>query len=193
MLCILDKGAERATVKATVSGRGHGFNTVYPTYSIVAAEYVKPSTRTEQIITLFEEETPAEDIVQRYKFGSTDDYVDIAKDYQDYLLAQNPALAQKETTDIPVYMELLGGISVTKPVMGVPTEFVEPLTTFDSAWEMLSEMDTAGFKNINAVYTGWMNAGIDHEIVMNGINVIGSLGGKGDLEKLIKNVNSNIY
>ncbi len=191
MLCILDEGEERASVKADISGKGHGYNTVYPVYSIISVEFIRPSTRTEQTVTIFDDEIPDENISNRYKFGDTDDYVDIAKDYQEYIAKECSALTKKEDTDIPVYVELLGGINVTKPVMGVPSEFVEPLTTFDQAWEMVQEMTSQSFKNLNIVYKGWMNDGINHTNVKDGVKVLKDLGGKGDLVDFIENAKAS--
>ena len=184
ILCLLEKGAPFASVKADVSGRGHSYNTVYSTYKIIHKDAVEPSVKSSEEIIMFEKKAPSTVITQRYKFVEGNDYNDLTVAYRDYLSA-NYKLTKNSQEGAPTYIELIGAIDKIKQKYGVPKSVIEPLTTFDEAKAMVEELKQAGMKNLDVIYTGWLDGGVNHDYIGK-IGPLRNLGGKSDLKKFIK-------
>ncbi len=189
MLGIIEQGAPFATINADTSGRVNGYNYVYPSFTLIAKGDVT-LTATDQNRTLprFQQEAPKTDYVIRYAFlsGADASYQGMARYYQNYLSGHG-GLPEAQTAESPVnmpfYLELVGGITKTKHVLGIPYQSLEPLTTFEDAQTMLEQMKQRGIENIMLKYAGWFNQGLDHR-VPDKLSVDKGIGGSKGMDRL---------
>lgn len=190
LLGIIEQGASLATINADVSGRVNGYNYVYPSFTLIAkGDVTLTSSEQNRTLPRFQQEPPKTDYVIRYAFLSGDEasYQGMAHYYQQYLSERKglPELQKAEDTkSTPFYLELVGGITKTKHVFGIPYQSLEPLTTFKNAQDILEQMKQLGIDNIKVKYAGWFNRGLNHK-VPDHISVDKALGGSKQLEKLV--------
>ena len=65
---------------------------------------------------------------------------------------------------MPFYLQLVGSIYKKKHLAGIPYRALEPLTTFEQAQSILTEMGKRGIHDIKLKYSGWFNKGLAHEV-----------------------------
>ena len=70
----------------------------------------------------------------------------------------------------------------------MPVSVPTPLTSYDEAYNIISELSDKGYENISVRYSGWMNKGIKQR-VLNKVKTISELGSKKKLVKLIDHSN----
>ena len=90
-------------------------------------------------------------------------YVGMAECYRDYLNSRGMMPDSDKvamTKDIPLYIEVLGSIDVTRKILSFPVVVSTPLTTFDNVNTIYSELSGSGVKNINFRLTGFANGGM---------------------------------
>lgn len=190
LLGIIEQGAPFATINADTSGRVNSYNYVYPSFTLIAKGDVT-LTASDQNRTLprFQQEVPKTDYVIRYAFlsGTDASYQGMARYYQNYLTDHGglPEAQKAEAlVNTPFYLELVGGITKTKHVLGIPYQSLEPLTTFEDAQTVLEQMQQRGIGNIMLKYAGWFNRGLDHK-VPDQLSVDKALGGSKGLNRLV--------
>lgn len=190
LLGIIEQGAALATINADVSGRLNGYNFVYPSFTLIAkGDVTLTSSDQNRALPKFQQEAPKSDYIIRYAFldGAEASYEGMAKYYQQYLTERGGLPTQQKADDTdktPFYLELVGGITKTKHVLGIPYQSLEPLTTFKEAQIILNQMKEMGIDNIKLKYAGWFNRGLDHK-VPNDISVDKALGGSKEFKNLV--------
>ncbi|MBQ4158672.1 MAG: hypothetical protein IJD86_11120, partial [Clostridia bacterium] len=171
--------------------RYNSYNYANAKYTIIHGEEYNVSAKTAQIVKMFEKQMPEDVIQQRYCFAGSDNYVDMAKAYREYLIETYPELDEiNENEDMPVNVELVGAISKTVVKMGMPIDSAEPATTFEDAEGILTDLASASLKNLNIRFSGWNNGGVNQR-VLNNIKVIRKLGGEEGMKKLIATAEEN--
>ncbi|MGN7761361.1 DUF5696 domain-containing protein [Paenibacillus sp. 22594] len=190
LLGIIEQGAPFATINADTSGRVNSYNYVYPSFTLIAKGDIT-LTASDQNRTLprFQQEVPKTDYVIRYAFlsGTDASYQGMARYYQNYLTDHGglPEAQKAEAlVNTPFYLEMVGGITKTKHVFGIPYRSLEPLTTFEDAQTVLEQMKQRGIGNIMLKYAGWFNRGLDHK-VPDQLSVDKALGGSKGLNRLV--------
>lgn len=188
MLCILEDKASAAAIEADISGRNHSYNYVNATYTTLHSASVDMSAKTDKSVIVFEAEKPKGAIKQRYRFLGTDSYSQMAESYREYLMGKYPILQKNEDTSTPVNVTMLGAVDQVKQRFGFPVSMPVPLTTYKEAYDMLSDLNETGYKNLYIKYSGWMNGGIKQSSLET-IKTISQLGSKNDLKNYIKYAN----
>ena len=96
---------------------------------------------------------------QRYSFIDSGSYVDMAKEYQKYLLA-NYGQYQRANSDTsaPIVIEVVGAVDKVRQILGIPVSKPLELTTYKEAEDIITQLDSEGMKNMVA------------ELLENGIN-----------------------
>lgn len=191
MLGIIDQGAPLATINADVSGRVNGYNYVYPSFTFIAkGDLTLTATDQNRTLPRFQQQPPQTDYVIRYAFlsGAEATYQGMAQYYQRYLAGRGglpePQDA-KPAGNAPFYLELVGGITKKKHVLGIPYQALEPLTTFQQAQSLIGQMKERGIDNIRLKYAGWFNEGLGHKVPSR-ISVDQALGGEKEFKNLLK-------
>jgi len=201
LLGIIEEGASVAAINADVSGRENSYNYVYPSFYVIHKDdVVLQGEDQRRVFPRYQEKPINTDFVVRYIFldGSDASYAGMARYYRQYLI-ENDLLRENRmkdsNEDIPFYLQLIGSIPTRKHFVGVPYRALEPLTTFEQAKTILTELEQLGVSNIRLKYSGWFNGGEYHKVPKS-ISVDGAIGGfKGlnDLLKYIKGKNIFLY
>lgn len=187
-LCTLEEGVAYAGIRADIAGKNHGYNFANATYSICVREQYDVGSIANSDIYVYLEELPDETLTQRYTFLDTNDYVDMAKSYQKYLMDKYPGQFTKNTdTTAPVALDVVGAVDKVKQIVGVPVSRPLPLTTFAEAEQVITDLYNEGMTNMSVKLTGWANGGVNQKI-MKKASVVSSLGGKSGLTKLSNTV-----
>ena len=190
MLCMLEDYATVATIRADISGRGHGYNVAYATYTTLHDAALKVSDKTDKTVIVFENEKPTGKLSQRYRFLDNDSYSDIASSYRDYLMEQYPSLVKKDESSTPVNVSLIGAVDKVEQRLGIPVSVPHILTSYKEAYDIINELKDSGFDNLSIKYRGWSNDGIRNN-ALNKIKHISELGSKKQLKKLFDYCNEN--
>ncbi len=190
-LCILEDGAPYASIQADISGRNHSYNYVNAIYNVTHREQYDVSDKYNGEMYVYEPTIPQEDLVTRYRFVDSGDYVDMAMAYNEYLVEKyGEDFTLNEDTDTPVNIEILGAVDKVKQVVGIPVSRPLKLTSYDEAQNIISELVEEGVANMSVKYTGWMNGGVKQKM-LNDVDLISDLGSKKDLQGLIDYANAN--
>ncbi|GIO84099.1 hypothetical protein J25TS5_10310 [Paenibacillus faecis] len=194
-LGILEEGAPVATIQADVSGRLNSYNYVYPTFTVInKGDLSLDANGQQRSIPKFQEEPMQSDFSVRYAFlgKQSASYPGLAAYYRSYLERHGglPAIVERKGENTPFYLQLVGSISKKKHFAGIPYRALEPLTTFEQAERILTELKERGVHDIKLKYSGWFNKGLDHEVPA-GISVDPKIGGEKGLRQLLSYTNKN--
>ena len=190
-LCILEKGAPYASIQADVSGKMNSYNYVNATYNVLHREQYDVADRYTGAMFVYEESLPQENLMQRYRFVNSGNYVDMANDYREYLLSKYDGyLTLNEDTDTPVALEILGAVDKTKQVLGIPVSRPLKLTTYKEAKQIIDELQGEGIRNLSVKLSGWMNGGV-RQSVLNHAKLVSDLGTSKDFKALTDSANEN--
>ncbi|MBR5361104.1 MAG: hypothetical protein IK123_09475, partial [Lachnospiraceae bacterium] len=195
-ICILEDGRTYASIQADIAGKNHSYNFVNAIYSISQREQYDVGDIANSDIYKYIETLPDESIIQRYSFISSNSYVDMAKDYGDYLKDKYGDYLKLNTdSNAPVVIEVVGAVDKVKQVLGVLTSRPLKLTTFDEAGEMLTTLHEEGLNNMSVKLSGWCNGGVKQKILKK-VHIISKLGSRKDLQELADTINgmgANLY
>ncbi|MBP1913442.1 hypothetical protein J2Z23_000374 [Lederbergia galactosidilyticus] len=189
-LGVIEEGAAAATINADISGRLNSYNYVHPSFYVVKKdEVILDANGQRRSLPKFQQEKMSSDFVIRYKFLPSEQasYQGLAHAYQSYLLEHNKLLSTKfqEQENSPFYLDLVGGITLQKHILGVPYNALESLTTFKQAEEMIDNLEDKNIRNIKLNYSGWFNGGLDQKIPDN-VKVDKVIGGSKSFKDFIK-------
>lgn len=183
-VCVADEGAGYAAVSADVSGRFHGYNHASFSYTMLHYEKYDVSGKSNSEFYVYEDKIPSGQIVQKYCFSDSTDYVDLAGTYRTYLLEKYPGLAGASDASLPVVVDVLQAVDKVQQKFGVPVSAALPLTTYDETVELADELALIGIDNYAMKISGWMNGGVKHD-VLGSVSLIHDLGGKKKFGKML--------
>ncbi len=194
-LCAIESGSSYAIVESDVAGRMNGFNSVKFTYMMLHGEDMDISGKSDVTVRTYERDLPKEKLSQRYLFIDSDDYVEMASEYREYLKRTFPTLADSAEDKLPFVVEMIGGVDNKDHVFGVPVTKDLPLTSYKAANNIMEELTESGVDNFTVKYTGWSNGGV-HNSSMKKVKLTKKLGSKSNLKDFIANANEkniNVY
>lgn len=184
-ICIMEGASSYGGVQADISMRYNSYNWVCAKYNVLHSDRYNVSAKTARLVYMFEKEMPDDTIVQRYRFLDSDDYVDMAAAYGDYLRQRHPELAEKQAGEqMPVNVELLGAFDKKVVKLGLPINSVIPATTFDEAGQIVDALADDGVQNLNVRFSGWCNGGVNQKVLTR-VKVLSKLGGEKGMKALI--------
>lgn len=190
-ICILEDGAEYASIIADVSGRTNSYNYVNASYSILHREQVDVADKYNGAMFLYEAQIPKENLTQRFRFVDSGDYVDMAKSYQGYLQEKYQDACTRNTDEhVPVAIEIVGAVDKVEQVVGIPVSRPLKVTAYSEAKTILDTLKENNVCNISVKLSGWMNNGIKQTIPKD-IRLISRLGGKKDFKELVEYTSEN--
>lgn len=192
-ICAIEEGSSYAIVESDISGRINSYNSVKYTYTMLHGEDMDISGKSDVTIRAYEKGLPKEHLKQRYMFLDSDNYVDMASSYRDYITRTYPTLAadtSEAKTDSSLVIEMVGCVDGKKHILGIPVTKDLSLTKYKDADAITTELVDNGVKNLIVKYSGWSNNGI-HNSTMRKVKLSGSLGSKRTLKKFIANAEAN--
>ena len=193
ILATIESGASLAAITASVSGRVTSYNSVYGQYTLRGSETLNMSgsTGNESDLPVVETDFTKADITTRFTFLTKEysGYSGMANYYRERLIHEGILKQVDTSVQIPLYLDILGGVSRSVYTLGVEYNEVFPMTTFEEAKEIGSYFIEEGITPI-LNYQGWFNGGYYHK-VPDHIKGVKKIGGKKDLEALTEYVESN--
>ncbi len=189
---IITQGDAMAAINADVSGRIDSYNKAFVTFNLRESESVTIGSGFNRYgVDLWTKDKVKTDFTVKYIFleGSNNNYVGIAKAYQDYLVEGHNLVSNDQTANTVLTTEFIGAYDRKEFFLGVPYYALESLTTFDQAKSIIEELNELGLGDINVLYTGAMNGGLDSSIHTKAA-IERVLGGNRDLESLYEYLNS---
>lgn len=197
MMVVADKGDTAATINAYVAGQNKtDYNSCYFDFEIRTSDEYQMGASNDSPLKVFEKRgiLVPEIEVRYYPVSNADkqdiDYVDIAAKYRDYLTSDCGVKVSESVKDVPLYVDLYGGVLKKESVLGFPVTMQHAATTFKEAQNILSELSADGADNIVATYNEWTAADIK-EKVSDKAKPASKLGGNSDFNKLLSFAESN--
>ena len=88
----------------------------------------------------------------------------MARYYRNYLVEKYNLTRVNAGKGIPFFLELVGAIHDYQPVMGVRTEVIVPLTTYEQAKRIIFDLSREGIEQerFKLTYTGWLQEGTSY-------------------------------
>jgi len=184
-LCIMEELSSIASLAGDISGRGNSFNTASASYTLLHSDAFNVTDRTIETIYMYEQALPKGAIVQRYRFLPTDDYVELAKAYREYLMERYPGLRPLKDESVPVSIEIIGAIDKVQQKGGLPVTSPIRLTSYSQAAEMVEAISGWTGSQLHVRLSGWMNGGVKQKILRNA-KPLSQLGAPADLDAMMK-------
>lgn len=188
-------GDALSSVNAQVAGNTNCYNFAYAEFSLREYELLNMFgvTGTQADVPTVEDGIYGDTLAVTYTFlsGGDADYSGMANAYRGQLIAEG-VLREGGTGggDIPLYLDILGGVETKKHILGVPYRGVSVMTTYGQANEILDMLYQGGVGKVRMSYLGWFNRGVYHD-VPDRVELIGALGGKDELEELAARLEEN--
>ncbi len=191
-LAVIEKGDALATVQSETGNLQSPFEAAYATFTYRTVQTINYDDGTKQDgeFTYFNENVYTGGFALRYLLicGNSDtDYVDMAIKYREYLIANGRLVNGVNTAvngNIPLALETLGMIDKKESFFGIIYDKKVPMTTFEDAQNMITELSGNGVGNVSLRYRGWVNGGLNYS-VPNQMSIVGKLGGKSGFRNLI--------
>lgn len=165
MLAIIDRGEALCSVYAQTEGMSSSWNTAcftyrYREYDTITLNEMGWNERNIPCVS----KTPnsGQPFIVQYFFleGEDADYAGMAKLHREYLM-QKENIKKAEVPDaVPLYLDVNMSVRRIRPVMGLPTEVVEPLTTYKELTGILDRFKALGVESLIVKMDGWMDGGI---------------------------------
>ncbi|HCB66282.1 MAG TPA: hypothetical protein DEP70_01730 [Acholeplasmataceae bacterium] len=164
---IITQGDAMAAINADVSERIDSYNKAFVTFNMRESESVTIGSGFNQYgVDLWTKKLVQTDFTVRFIFleGTDNNYVGIAKAYQNYLIDTQGLISTDQTTGAVLTTEFIGAYDRKEFFLGIPYYALESLTTFDEAKKIVMELNELGINDMNVLYSGIMNGGLDSSI-----------------------------
>ena len=189
VVAIVKEGAAQTSISADYlrdksKGGLNKYNYAY--FTTYYRETEKVTVSSKQDYTKISRDMYQGDIVYSYRILSgVNTYVDIAKEYQKYLLETYPELTLMKdttTTGTPT-ITFLGAYTKKTFKMGIVYEGEYSMTSFDQARDIVEELNANGVENMNIMYRSWTEDEKMQELTDN-VTVSKEVGGKKKMMEL---------
>ncbi len=117
--------------------------------------------------------------------GEEADYSGMANYYRNRLVSEGVLKETLKNTELPLYLDILGGVNISKNIAGVLFEDVYEMTTYEQAVDIAESLAAGGVHAIKMNYLGWFNGGYYHDVPER-IQRVKGLGSKAEMAELKK-------
>lgn len=180
-------GDTLANIIAEVSGDTNSYNYVYSSFLIRGSEKVGMFgvDGVSADMPVLEKNMYDVNLAITYTFLNKEDasYSGMANYYRNELIKRGELTQKAEESDLPFYLDIVGGVKMQQSFAGVPYLSVYPMTTFEEAEEIVDVFIENNITNLRMNYLGWFNGGYYHNAPKK-VKVERKLGGKKDLAAL---------
>lgn len=192
ILTSVEKGETQARFTAAVSGAMNDYNYAYTSFTYRNADDLSMFGDSSQTVYVMEPEMYDINCTVRYTKLTSDykGYAGLANYYRQRLIAEGKLDGQVDGGDIPLYYDVIGGVSETAHALGIQYQRTFPMTTYNQASKMASDLRDSGVNNQVMNFQGWMNGGYNHGAVDN-VYLVSQLGSKRELEDLSAELTDN--
>lgn len=197
ILVNVEDGASIASVSAGVSGQFNDYNYAYSTFVLRNSDNLRMFGSSSADVFVMEEDMYDVNIQVRYTFLTGEDtgYAGLANYYRNKLIEQGVLTRNDASDSIPLYYDVIAGTRQISHVLGVQTNSLLAMTTFDEAEEIAKELNRLGVDKQVMNLQGWFNDGYNHDMA-NHIWVNMKLGGKSglsELEETLRKLNGTLF
>lgn len=187
---IIEQGAADAAIHAETSGAASSYNNVYAGFAVRRTDSVSRSvsngyggnnTLGHTAVSTNVPEDGAVEIKYILLGGEGLSYVNLAHAYRNSLIKGG---VEPSAEGAPVYLGFTGGVSDTKYTLGIPHKTVVPVTDFESAAGIISDLRENGVSDIAVRLRGWQKGGLNTKVPKNS-SAEGKLGGNKGISALM--------
>ena len=189
VLGVIEEGEYNATIQAYPNAVTNlNWITAKYLYRAVIGEPLDKSNNGETVATVNTAQSTLNtgDLKIRYIFtsGEEADYAGLAVKYRELLTEEG--ILEKTQNAFKVRLDFLGSDKENFLVFKRSVT----MTTVENIREIIGELQDANVSNILAIYNGWQKGGV-YNLPISEYKVDSSIGGKSELNKLVKDLNSN--
>ena len=188
-------------VQAQIANSTTPYNTVSPwftyyTNDIPVSEIVKQQQSTVTTY-IYSEKKPTSIYSIRYHFlyGENASYAGMAQYYQKYLIQKGDIQKRETSADLRLDVNILGAITKKQLKFFIPMKVQVAASKFNDVQRLTEEMTGDGVRNLNLVYQGAINGGMDY-MVPNSLCLEKSLGSTEEFTQLneyIQSIKSDLF
>ncbi|MBR3750670.1 MAG: hypothetical protein IKK58_02765 [Clostridia bacterium] len=187
LFAVIEDGEAVGTVVSDIArNTKNNVNYTYSSFRLIETDDMSIFGDNNSLKT-YQEEKYSGDICINYSVLQGDiDYADMADTYREYLI-KNGKMNQvvNNASDIAFNLELEGAVSDVTAFLGIRYDYLNTLTTYQEAQEILSQLVDGGVKGINVRYRGWANNGL-FNTAFGSLRPLNELGGWDGYRKLEK-------
>lgn len=187
ILAEITGGDTLANIIAEVSGDTNSYNYTYSSFLIRGSEKVGMFgvDGVSADMPVLEKDMYDVDLAVTYTFLTKEEasYSGMASNYRNELIERGELTKKTKASDLPFYLDLVGGVKLQQSFAGVPYLSAYPMTTFEEAEEIVDVFAENNIRNLRMNYLGWFNGGYYHDAPKK-VKVERKLGGKRDLASL---------
>ncbi|BBH19452.1 hypothetical protein Back11_07970 [Paenibacillus baekrokdamisoli] len=192
---IIEEGDTLGKISADVSGRQNAYNSVNSRFTILPSDSVRLSN--DETVIKMPKNSYRGKLQVRYSFlyGDQANYSGMANVYRNYLVQKYGLKKLPAEGDVPFYLDLTGGIPKNKNLLGFEYRSLVPLSPFDKAQQLISQLNDKQIRNIQLKYEGWFNNGLNHDVTTQ-VKLDSALGSKKEWQQLaeqLKKTNGQLY
>ncbi len=186
-LAIVENGDANGDINAEPAGKLTSYNQIYSSFCLRDSMQQNSSIMNVSGNRVYQKGNFTYDIRLRYKLLADDDstYVGMANAYASYLDKKGIISKQTDSSERPFHLSMIGAVTYTHNVLGIPVESEKCLTGYKQAIAVLKELKNGGADDIAFSFSGWANGGVNGT-VFNDINLVPALGTKKDFSDLVE-------
>ncbi len=194
LFAVIAEGDALSRIDAATAGGLVNYNNVYATFYLRGYELLSmfgvSGTQSDLPVVEdnFYETTLRVDYVPLD--GENADYSGMAEYYRNRLISEGVLGDRLTNTELPFYLDILGGVNVKKDIAGIQYMDVFKMTTYKDALSIAGLLKDDGIHNIRMNYLGWFNGGYYHD-VPDKITEANLLGSKADISALNEFLNAD--
>ena len=155
-------------------------------FRMVETEEVRMNADDTDTVMTYANEAVLDPITVDFTFLPKDQksWTDIAKSYKARLIGEGKLSTAGAGDRVPLSVDFIGAADDIKTVVGVPTEYIVPLTTFTQAEDIAKALAEALPQNeLILSYEGWSTGGMKSTI-QNSLKIDGNVGNVSQLQSL---------
>src|SRR5690606_6297836 len=169
-LAIIEEGDAAARIEAMLPGMRDSYNKVWASFEVRSAARVNMQAEGDLIhlrqlsILMYQARLNQSDTAIRYVFLPREEssYAGMARAYQDYLVEKHGLSKLDPGGKLPLIVDVIGSFDHVQPVLGIPTNVVEPSTTHEQTKLLVEDLLAGGVDSLRLRYLGWLRGGIRH-------------------------------
>ncbi len=187
LFTVITAGDALARIDASVANTTSDYNNVYATFYLRGFELLSMFGTTGSQADLPVVEESLYDTLVQVEYiplnAEEADYSGMANYYRNRLIAEGVLNEKLENKEVPIYLDVLGGVNISKNIAGILLDDVYEMTTYEQAKSIVSDLSDSGVHAIRMNYLGWFNGGYYHD-VPDQIHRVRGLGSKKEIAAL---------
>lgn len=162
-LAIIEDAAANAFIHADSCTALNRFSYAYAKFIVRTNDLYRYVTTYTTDVPIYQKgPLPDRKIAIRYRLSPSDSptYVDMGRDYREYLQSYGGMTMLTSDKDVSLYLDLYGATIRKKFFLGVPVDRIQTLTTYNQAEEILKALKDRGVENLVVRYIKWSDSTI---------------------------------